>query len=274
MPSQFSYNNYYRKIEPSTPSSYHSSKTAKGISTTRLNNHSPHRSGWLSSSSPARSISSNPMREGRFQTLVQIKNDKAQQSAPALTSNSRLSTRIQLGSSANTNLDRMSNFVAQSPALGKRYHSSQQLLNQSGCKPQPLKQTYFGETPHTAKISQIPSNLGSSTSGLRARQQPSTTTNYAGYKYRTPALFSSATSLTGQPAIATTTTVVHTPSKTTPSQSVGNIYASSNNNLSYHKHHHRHQQPQQHQQHQPQQQTRFAVAGQRRARSPIKIPWR
>ncbi|GBP97313.1 hypothetical protein EVAR_73862_1 [Eumeta japonica] len=238
MPSQLSYNNYYRKSEISS----------------QFELQQPNNQG------------SKPIQLGRFQTLVQIKDDKIPITPTTVTTHNRLSTRIQLGNTTSTYLDKKFNSETQSPSFGKRYHSSQ-LLNESGRKPQPLKQTYFGETPHTAKISQIPINLSSSTSGLRARQ--AATTNYGSFKYQTPVLFASANSLTVLPASSTTTKTAAaqiSTRTTTPAHSATNIYTSSNNNVSYHKQYQ--QQPRQ-----QQQQTRLAVTGQRRTCSPLKF-WR
>ncbi|XP_065360910.1 uncharacterized protein LOC135954633 [Calliphora vicina] len=253
MPSQ----HYYQKPDNTTMNTSYTIKSSAGnTSSTRLNNHSPIRSPWLKSHSPTRNLTSNTPRLGRYQTLVQIKNDKIRQASPVTVRNNRLSTRIQLHANGPSNPERKTNQNSNSPTFGKRYNSSAQMLNNNAtaAKAQPLKQTYFGDTqPHTARITQIPSHI--------SRTRTVGTPAYDSYKYHTPSLFNSATTLTPSS------------SRSTPSHSVNNIHSSSHNNLSYLKHYQQQQMPPQHQQ-QHQQQSRIVVAGQRRSRSPIKVPWR
>ncbi|XP_023307431.2 uncharacterized protein LOC111689169 [Lucilia cuprina] len=272
MPSQLSNTQYYQKTETTPMNTSYTIKSSVGnTTTTRLNNHSPIRSPWLKEQSPSRNIINNTTtRPGRYQTLVQIKNEKTRQASPVTVRNSRLSTRIQLSSNGPSNSERKNNLRSVSPTFGKRYNNSHLLgTSNTGSKAQPLKQTYFGDTPQTAKIIQTTpsSQLNSSTNGLRTTRIVGTPA-YGNYKYQhTPSssLFSSATTLTPS-----------TSSRSTPSYSVNNIHSSSHNNLSYLKHYQLQQTPpqQRKQQQQHQHQSRIMVAGQRRSRSPIKIPWR
>ncbi|KAM7356028.1 uncharacterized protein ACRADG_001895 [Cochliomyia hominivorax] len=266
MPSQVNNSQYYHKTETTPLNTSYTIKSGNTTST-RLNTHSPIRSPWVKAQSPARNpVNSNTTRSGKYQTLVQIKNDKGQHASPTTVRNSRLSTRIQLGNNGPLNQERKTNITSLSPSFNKRYNSSHLITSNSNTKTSPsLKQTYFGDSTSPARIP-TSSHHNTSISGLRTRFM-ATPPAYGGYKYQqTPSLFASATTLT--PSISTSTS-----SRTTPSRSVNNIHSISNNNLSYLKHYQ--QQPlQQQQQNHHQHQSRIMVAGQRRSRSPIKIPWR
>lgn len=268
MPSQL---NYYHKTETNPLNTSYSIKSSN-TSSTRLNNHSPIRSPWVKEQTPSRNLSNNnKATSGKYQTLVQIKNDKPPQASPITVRNSRLSTRIQLGNNPTTNLERKSHITSLSPSFSKRYNSTHLINQNSSLKLQPLRQTYFGEGSPTTRTTTPSSHLSTSTSALRTRTMG--TPNYGGYKYLIPSstskLFSSATTLTPSSG-GTTTTTSSSSSRTTPSHSVNNIHSSSNNNLSYLKHYQQQQQQPSSQQHQ----SRILVAQQRRSRSPIKIPWR
>ena len=247
----------YAKTEAQMTNPY-AIKAAGTTTTTRLNHHSPVRSNWNKTQSPARApiTTATPPRVTRYQTLVQIKNDKIhQKTCPVNQRNSRQPTRVQLNNNMTTDHNRR-----RSPSFGKHYNSANMQLNSNANSktPQALKQTYFGDTHHTARLphtSVVDLKTLSSTQPLSNRIPV-----YAGYKYHTSSSpqFASATTLSTASAASSV--------RTTPSHSVLNSNSSSHNNLTqlkYHSHYQNHSS-----------QPRIVVPAQRRSRSPIKIPWR
>ncbi|XP_061395877.1 probable WRKY transcription factor protein 1, partial [Musca vetustissima] len=257
MPSQTA---QYNRIEPIMNTSY----TIK-TSNTRLNG-SPQRN-WSktpqsrSPSRPTLTTTTTTTTGGRYQTLVQIKNDnsniggsKLQQPVALTTRPSRLSTRIQLG--GNTGIPTSNS----SPSFAKRYVSS--YSTQVNGKAQPLRQTYFGDNHHY-------NNNNSNNSPLTSKRtlQSPVYRGYVGHKNAsttTTPVYNSKYQTSNVAAAATTTNLAtsRTPSQSrstsshAPATGGGGITSSS-----YSKQHQNHQ-------------TRFVVPTQRRSRSPIKIPWR
>uniref|UniRef100_A0A1I8NP47 Uncharacterized protein n=1 Tax=Stomoxys calcitrans TaxID=35570 RepID=A0A1I8NP47_STOCA len=215
------------------------------------------------SRSPARptatSANQSTTTTGRYQTLVQIKNDtntiKLQQQPVPFARPSRLSTRIQLGGTSP-----IPNAVTSSPSFAKRYVSSH--ATNVAHRPQPLKQTYFGDSNQQHYSTATSTSNSSPLTSSRLVQSPSyaVTSRTFGQKATSTPVYHSKYQ-NSQPQTQTSASRIistQSQSRSTPSYSASSGGGGSGI-PSYHKH---------------QQQSRYVVPVQRRSRSPIKIPWR